>query len=111
MRWKLLFMTSVVGSLVAGGLWSALAAALFGPAAVVVRRDWLLPVSLVVPLGIAIFAGYFVYRHTARRRKTQALITIFVSLTLTALVHFAIAHSLPDYFVPRPRVNVVASFN
>ena len=108
MRWKLLVITSVVGSLVAGGLWSALAAALFGPAAVVGRRDWLLPVSLIVPAGIAIFAGYFVYRHTASRRKSQALITILVALILTALVHFAIAHSLPNYFVARPMVKVVA---
>jgi hypothetical protein len=105
MRWKLLVMTSVVASLVGGALWSALVAVLFGPAAVVARRDWLLPLSLVVPLGIAAFAGYFVYRHTARRRKTQAVITVIIALFLTALIHFAIAHSWPNYFVPRSRAN------
>jgi drug/metabolite transporter (DMT)-like permease len=104
MRWKLLVMTSVVASLVGGALWSALVAVLLGPAAVVERHDWLLPVSLVVPLGIAIMAGFFVYRHTAHRRKTQTLITVIVALFLTALVHFAIAHSLPNYFIQRPQV-------
>src|SRR6266852_6099362 len=98
MRWKLLVLTSVVASLAAGALWSALVAALFGPAAVVARRDWLLPASLVAPLGIAVLAGYFVYRHTARGRKTQSMITVIVTLFLAALVHFAIAHSLPNYF-------------
>jgi branched-subunit amino acid ABC-type transport system permease component len=105
MRWKLLVLTSVVASIAGGALWSAIVALLFGPAAVMARRDWLLPVSLVVPVGIAVFAGYFVYRHTARRRKTQALITILVALFLTALIHFAIAHSWPNYFVPRSGAN------
>jgi hypothetical protein len=104
MRWKLLVMTSVVASIVGGALWSAIVAALFGPAAVVARRDWLLPITLVVPLGLAAFAGYFVYRHTARRRKTHALITVIVALFITALVHVAIAHSFPSYFILRPQV-------
>jgi len=110
MRWKLLIPTSVVASLVAGALWSAIVAVLFGPAAVVARRDWLLPVSFVVPLGIAVWAGYFVYRHTARRRKIQAVITVILALFLTALIHFAIAHSWPNYFVPRSRPNPVLQF-
>src|SRR6267143_5468377 len=105
MRWKLLILTSVVASLVAGALWSAIVAVLFGPAALVARHDWLLPVSLIVLLGIAVWAGYFVYRHTARRRKTQAVITVIVALFLTALIHFGIAHSWPNYFVPRSRAN------
>jgi branched-subunit amino acid ABC-type transport system permease component len=105
MRWKLLVLTSVVASIAGGALWSAIVALLFCPAAVMARRDWLLPVSLVVPVGIAVFAGYFVYRHTARRRKTQALITILAALFLTALIHFAIAHSCPNYFAPRSAAN------
>jgi len=112
MRWKLLILTSVVASLVAGALWSAIVAVLFGPAAVVARRDWLLPVSFVVPLGIAVWAGYFVYRHTSRRRKTQAVITMIAALLLTTLAYVAAAQLLPNYFILRPRVtNVVALLN
>ena len=103
MRWKLLVITSVLAALVGAGLWSALIAALFGPAALVARRDWLLPLSLIIPVGIAILAGYFVYRHTARRRKTQALIATVVSLLLMAVVHFGIAHLWPHYFDPKVR--------
>jgi branched-subunit amino acid ABC-type transport system permease component len=104
MRWKLLVMMSVLASLVGGALWSALVAALLGPAAVVARHDWLLPLSFIIPFGIAVLAGYFVYRHTARRRKTHALIATLVTLFLIAVAHFAIAHLLPNYFAPRPRV-------
>src|SRR5882762_7874721 len=104
MRWKLFIPTSVVASLVAGALWSAMVAVLFGPAAVVARRDWLLPLSLIVPLGIAVWAGYFVYRHTARRRKTQAVITVIAALLLTTFAYLAAAQLLPNYFILRTRV-------
>jgi len=102
MRWKLLVMASFVASIVAGGLWSAIVAALFGPAALIARRDWLLPVSLVIPFGIAVGGGYFVYRHTARRRKTQAVITVFAVLFLTALVYLAAVRLSPHYLILRP---------
>jgi hypothetical protein len=95
---------SVVASLVAGAIWSALVATLFGPAALVERRDWLLPASLVVPLGIALMGGYFVYRHTARRRKTQAMITVISALFLTVLVYLAALQFLPHYLILRPSV-------
>lgn len=98
--------------MVAGALWSAIVAFLFGPAAVVARRDWLLPVTLLVPLGIAVIAGYFVYRHTARRRKTQAVITVLAVFLLAALAYLTAAQFWPNYLNPRPRVvHVVARLN
>ena len=109
MRWKLLIITSVAGSMAAGALWSALVAILFGPAAIVARRDWLLPATLLVPLGVGVIAGYFVYRHTARRRKTQAVITVLAVSLLAALAYLAAAQFWPNYLNPRPRVvHVVA---
>ena len=102
MRWKLLVMTSVLASLVGGALWSALVAALLGPAAVVARRDWLLPLSFIIPLGIAVVAGYFVYRHTARRRKTQATFTVILALLLTAGMYLVASGVFVDrLYIPR----------
>jgi hypothetical protein len=84
MRWKLLVSVSFVAALLALGLWSAITIAAFGSARVLAQNDWLLLGSLVIPLGVTTFAGVFVYRHTAKRRKLQVLITTVLVLLLTA---------------------------
>jgi len=33
-----------------------------------------LPFSYAVPLLLALIGGFFVYRHTSRKRKTQAVL-------------------------------------
>ena len=89
MRWKLLVLVSFVAALLALGLWSAITIAVFGSARALARNDWLLLCSLVIPLGVATYAGVFVYRHTAKRRKLQALIAIVLTLILTVAAYFA----------------------
>lgn len=94
MRWKLLVLGSVVAALLALGLWSAVTIAVFGSARVLAQNDWLLLCSLVIPLGVTASAGVFVYRHTAKRRKLQALIaTVLVLLLTGALYLMASGHS------------------
>ena len=83
-RWKLLLVVSIVGGLLALGLWSILAVAIFGSARVMAQEDWRLLVSLVIPLALTILATIFVYRHTSRRRKLQALLACGLVLLLTA---------------------------
>jgi hypothetical protein len=83
MRWKLLVIASLAAALIGCGLWSALVIGIFGNARTLARNDWLLLASTIVPLGIAAYAAVFVYRHTARRRKTQATITAILALFLT----------------------------
>ena len=103
MRWKLLAIVSFAAALVACGLWSALAIGLFGTARNLARHDWLLLASAVVPLAISAYAGVFVYRHTARRRKTQALVAVILALFLTAGSYFVASQVLPDKLtIPRP---------
>jgi len=87
MRWKLFVLVSVAAALVALTIWSALTIALFGSARAMARSDWRLLVSLVIPLGMTIFAAVFVYRHTSRRRKLQALITTGLTLVLTGAAY------------------------
>jgi len=84
MRWKLLVLVSLAAALIALGLWSAVTIAVFGSASALARSDWLLLGSLVIPFGMTAFAGVFVYRHTAKRRKLQALISTVLVLLLTA---------------------------
>jgi cytochrome bd-type quinol oxidase subunit 2 len=102
MRWKLLVIASLAAALVACGLWSAFAIGLFGTARDLARHDWLLPASALVPLAIAGYAGVFVYRHTGRRRKTQAVFAVILALFLTAATYFGASLIFPDkLMIPR----------
>jgi uncharacterized membrane protein len=83
MRWKLLVLVSFVAALVACGVWSLLIMIIFGSERPIQPHDWLLLASAAVPLALAGFAGFFVYRHTARRRKTQAVLTVLLTLLLS----------------------------
>ena len=106
MRWKLLVIASFAAALVACGLWSAFAIGLFGTASNLARHDWLLPASTLVPLAIAVYAGVFVYRHTARRRKTQAVIAVILALFFTAGAYVAAVQVFPNkLYIPPPRLN------
>ena len=87
MRWKLLVLVSLVAALLALGLWSAVTIAVFGSARVLAQNDWLLLCSLIIPLGVATFGGFFVYRHTSKRRKVQALIASSLVLLLSAALY------------------------
>ena|SRR5437868_6580844 len=87
MRWKLLVLISLVAALLAFSLWSAITIAIFGSGRVLEQNNWLLLCSLVIPFGVTVYAGVFVYRHTAKRRKLQALIAIALVLLLTAAAY------------------------
>lgn len=83
MRWKLLVIASLAAAFVGCGLWSAFVIGVYGNARTMARNDWLLLATLVLPVAVAVCSGIFVYRHTARRRKTQAIMTVIVALLLT----------------------------
>jgi len=99
MRWRLLVITSFAAAVVACGLWSTLAIALFGSARELVRHDWFSFASAAVPLVFIIYAGVFAYRHTARRRKTQAMITAILALFLTIGFYLAASQMFPNRLV------------
>jgi len=98
MRWKLLVLASFAAALLSCGLWSALAIGGFGSAAALARNEWLLLSSPIIPLAISIYSGVFVYRHTARRRKTQATVTVILALVFTLVVYEACWVLFPDRF-------------
>ena len=87
MRWKVIILVSAAAAILGCFLWCGLAIAVFGSASALARHEWLFAASLLIPLSLIAFAGTFVYRHTARRRKSQALITALLSLFLTPAVY------------------------
>ena len=102
MRWKLLVLVSLVAALLALGLWSAVTIAVFGSARVLAQNDWLLLCSLAIPLAVATYAGLFAYRHTAKRRKLQAIITALLTLMFTVDFYFGAWVLFPDrFYIPK----------
>ena len=96
MRWRLLVVTSIAAALLGCILWCVLTIAFFGSARILAQNDWLLFGSALLPLAFALFAGVFVYRHTARKRKTQAVIAALLSILLTPVGYLAAWSLLPD---------------
>src|SRR5438876_5552484 len=87
MRWKLLVLVSFVTALVASALWSAFTIVFFESAGPLATHAWLLLASTLLPLIFAVSAGLFIYRHTAKRRKLQALLTAMFTLLLTIAMY------------------------
>jgi hypothetical protein len=89
MRWKLVIIVSLIAAIVAYCVWELAIAVIFGDARPIQHHDRLLVASALIPLALVIFAGVFVYRHTARKRKTQALISSVLTLLLIVSAYVA----------------------
>jgi branched-subunit amino acid ABC-type transport system permease component len=91
LRWKLLIITSLVAAVVG----AASSYSLFNllthyslPRLLFTKK---LALAEICPLVTSCIAAIFVYRHTARRRKTQVLITLLLSLFLfQVLIYLAL---------------------
>ncbi|MCA1557093.1 MAG: hypothetical protein LC731_00975 [Acidobacteria bacterium] len=89
MRWKLLIITSLVAALVGAGGTLSLAFGLTGSTRRPAALDTYVLLILLVPIASVFFAAFFVYRHTARWRKVQALSTALLSILLTLTILIA----------------------
>ena len=84
MRWKLVIITSFVAALVNAGGMRSLVYWLTGTAAFPgATQLGVIARVTIIPLVIITLACVFVYRHTARRRKLQAALTVLFALVLT----------------------------
>lgn len=87
MRWKLLIIASLVAALISTGGSLALVYWLDG------RMNHVSAPAIagliIIPLIATTLASIFVYRHTARRRKLQAISTALLSIILTLAALFA----------------------
>lgn len=82
MRLKLVFAVSALAALVGAGSCIALVLGIFSAKALS-NPGLLVTSTLVLPIAAITFAAIFVYRHTARRRKLQALLTAIIAMLLT----------------------------
>jgi hypothetical protein len=91
LRWKLLVAASLVAALLGAGGSFALSYALgrfsqYRPAGFT-----RLMLAELLPLALSLSAGFFVYRHTARRRKLQTLVAVLLSIALAqTLIRFVL---------------------
>jgi len=92
MRLKLVFAASALAALVGAGSCIALVLGVLSPKALT-SPGLLVTSTLILPVATIVFAAVFVYRHTARRRKLQALLTAIVAMLLT-LTFFILASIL-----------------
>ena len=86
MRLKLVIVTSLLAALVGAGGSIAIILGVFSSLRTLrAPGPWVLA-TLLLPILAILLASFFVYRHTARRRKLQAFLTavlaIFLSLCL-----------------------------
>jgi hypothetical protein len=87
LRWKLLIVASLLASVVGTGACALLVRLLAAPGGGA-QPAWAAAAALAAPVACVVYAGIFVYRHTARRRTLQAAATALLAsaLTLAALL-------------------------
>lgn len=106
-RLKLVMLVSLIAALVGAG--SSIAIILTRTSVHVLSSpDLVITATLVLPIAAVVLASFFVYRHTARRRKTQALLTgvlaAFLSLGIFILASIITSRTTtPTQPAPTPR--------
>ena len=83
MRWKLLLIASLLATLVGAGATLGIIIGILGSPARYTAPDMAVLGTLLIPVAAITFASIFVYRHTARRRKLQAMATALLAIILT----------------------------
>lgn len=85
MRLKLVLIASLIAAVVGAGSAIAIVLGLSSSLETMITPGLYLATYLL-PIGAIFFASMFVYRHTARRRKLQAALTVLISLVLTIAI-------------------------
>jgi purine-cytosine permease-like protein len=91
-RLKLIIGASLLAAVLGAGSCVAVLLAFFSQVRLVSSPGLLLLSTFLIPLATIVFASIFVYRHTSRRRKLQAFMTVVLSTILT--IAFFVAASI-----------------
>jgi hypothetical protein len=102
MRWKLVVIASLLATIVGGGSALGLVFGLTLTAESLSRPSLFALGALLVPIAAVATASVFVYRHTARRRRLQAILTALLAsvLTLTILLLNSVLYTKPAPATP-----------
>ncbi len=99
MRLKLVMIVALIAALVGSGSSIAIIVTRSASLRVLSSPDLVVTATLVLPIASVILAAFFVYRHTARRRRTQALLTgvlaAFLSLCVFILASILTSRNTP----------------
>lgn len=83
MRLKLVLIASFASAILGSGASIAIILGKFSSLKGLSSPDVLVASTFILPIGAVVLAAVFVYRHTARRRKTQALLTGILAACLS----------------------------
>ena len=86
MRWKLLVGASLLATIVGAGSTLGLIYGLTSTLENLPRPTTYALAALLIPIAAITFASIFVYRHTARRRRLQAMLTALIAIALTLTI-------------------------
>jgi hypothetical protein len=90
MRLKLVFIASLLAAIVGAGSSIVVILFLFSNLQALRSPTLVVWATFALPLVTCLLASIFVYRHTARRRRLQAVLTAILSI-LFSLAAFAVA--------------------
>jgi len=93
MRLKLVFIASLIAAIVGAGAAIAIVVFVLASLDSITSPGLLVAATYLLPITTIFFAAMFVYRHTARRRRLQAALTVLISLVLTLTI-FVVASML-----------------
>ncbi len=104
MRLKLVFIASLLAAIIGAGTSIAIILAVFSTLRPVTSPSLMVLATLLLPLATCLLAAVFVYRHTARRRKLQAVMTALLSilLSLAAFIVASIVTAPTEPWPPPP---------
>ena len=90
MRLKLVVIASLLAAIVGAGSCIALVLGVFSVQALS-SPGLLVTSTLLLPIAAIVFASIFVYRHTARRRRLQAFLTVILATLLTLALFIVVS--------------------
>ncbi len=99
MRLKLLLLASLLAAIVGAGTSIAITLFFSAPLRPPSALGLLAALTLIIPILAVFLASLFVYRHTARRRRLQAILTALLSILLSLFV-FVLASILTSRSQP-----------
>ena len=110
MRLKLILIAALLAAITGAGASIAIILGAFASLKPLASPSLLVLSTFLLPVAAIVWATMFVYRHTARRRKLQAVLTATLGLLLTlgaftsaALLTSRFARVPPPQPIPPPR--------
>ncbi|HSS21035.1 MAG TPA: hypothetical protein VLL54_13255 [Pyrinomonadaceae bacterium] len=88
MRLKLVLASSLIAAIVGAGSTITIILLTFSSLRPISAPGALVVATYMLPTLTILLAAIFVYRHTARRRKLQAVLTVLISVLLILSIFF-----------------------